>query len=65
VGIRIILKQKKLILIILKNAGMGELPNADKHEDRGANSISDIARTVSSLQLPNLASLRFEYGLHA
>jgi len=51
------LKQKKLILIVLDSVGVGELPDADIYGDRGADTISNIAKTVGGLQLPNLASL--------
>jgi phosphopentomutase len=51
------LKQKKLILIVLDSVGVGELPDADIYGDQGTNTISNIARTVGGLRLPNLASL--------
>jgi phosphopentomutase len=51
------LKQKKLILIVLDSVGVGELPDADIYGDRGTNTISNIAKNVGGLKLPNLGSL--------
>jgi phosphopentomutase len=51
------LKQKKLILFVLDNVGVGELSDAGLCGDQGTNTISNIARTVGGLRLPNLAFL--------
>jgi phosphopentomutase len=51
------LRQKKLILIVLDSVGVGELPDADIYGDRNANTISNTAKAVNGLRLPNLASL--------
>jgi phosphopentomutase len=52
-----VLKQRKLILIILDSVGVGALPDANFYGDAGTNTIANIARSVGGLRLPNLASL--------
>jgi phosphopentomutase len=52
-----VLKQRKLILIILDSVGVGALPDANLYGDAGTNTISNIAYSVGGLQLPNLASI--------
>jgi phosphopentomutase len=50
-------QQTKLILIVLDSVGVGELPDAGKYGDRGANTIAHVAREAGGLRLPNLAAL--------
>ncbi len=47
----------KIILIVLDSAGIGALPDAEKYNDAGANTIGNIAKSVKDFNLPNLAKL--------
>ena len=48
---------KNFFIIVLDGVGIGELPDAGKYKDEGSNTLSNIARTVGGLKLPNLESL--------
>ena len=49
---------KKIILIVLDSAGVGELPDAVSYNDRGANTIGHIFDLAGkSFSLPNMAKL--------
>ncbi len=47
---------RRVILIVLDSAGIGELPDAATYEDQGSNTLGNIAR-VTPLGLPTLRSL--------
>lgn len=47
----------QVILIVLDSAGVGALPDAEKYNDAGANTLGNIAKAVSNFNLPNLAKL--------
>ncbi|MDO8734424.1 MAG: phosphopentomutase [Elusimicrobiota bacterium] len=47
----------KIILIVLDSAGIGALPDAEKYNDAGANTLGNIAKSVKDFNLPNLAKL--------
>ena len=49
---------KRIFLIVLDSFGIGELPDADKFGDAGANTLKSVS-TSPKLQIPNLIS----YGL--
>jgi phosphopentomutase len=42
------------VLLILDGVGVGELPDAANYGDQGSNTISNIARHIGSIDLPNL-----------
>jgi len=44
------------IVIVLDGVGIGELPDAEKYNDKGSNTIVNIAEAVGGLKLPNLES---------
>ena len=44
------------IVIVLDGVGIGELPDAEKYNDKGSNTLVNIAEAVSGLKLPNLES---------
>ena len=44
-------------LIILDGVGIGELPDADNYGDKGSDTLSNIAKVVGGLNLPNLESM--------
>lgn len=48
---------KNFFVIVLDGVGIGELPDAGKYNDEGSNTLSNIARTVGGLKLPNLESM--------
>jgi phosphopentomutase len=43
--------------VVLDSVGCGDAPDADLYGDVGANTLSNIARTVDGLTLPNMAAL--------
>ena len=47
----------RVFLIVLDGVGMGELPDADRYGDRGANTLLHVAEHVSGLRLPTLQRL--------
>ena len=47
----------RAIIIILDSVGIGQLPDAEKYGDRGCNTLGNIARAVSGLNLPQLARM--------
>ncbi len=42
------------IIVLLDGVGVGELPDADKFGDVGSSTLSNIAKAVNGLSLPNL-----------
>ena len=48
---------KRCIVIVLDGVGIGELPDAAKYNDKGANTIVNIAEHTDGLNLPNLCKL--------
>lgn len=49
----------RAIIIVLDGVGVGELPDAEQYNDKGSNSLGNLAEKVGGLSLPNLES----YGL--
>ncbi len=47
----------KIILIVLDSVGVGELPDAEKYNDAGANTLGHITESIKNFDLPNLAKL--------
>ncbi len=45
------------VIIILDGVGVGELPDASNYDDRGSNTLGNLARHVNGLYLPNLQEL--------
>lgn len=48
---------KRVIIVVLDSAGIGELPDAAKYGDEGSNTLGNIAASVSGFSLPNLEKL--------
>ncbi|MGB9857274.1 MAG: phosphopentomutase [Dictyoglomaceae bacterium] len=48
---------KRVILIVLDGVGIGELPDAYKFNDKGSNTLANIAKAIGGLNLPNLEKL--------
>lgn len=51
----------RMIVIVLDGVGAGEAPDAALYGDRGSNSLSNTARAVGGLDLPNFAEMGFGY----
>ncbi|MEW6556176.1 MAG: phosphopentomutase [Elusimicrobiota bacterium] len=47
----------KIILIVLDSVGVGALPDAEKYNDVGTDTLGNIAKSVKDFNLPNLAKL--------
>ena len=47
----------RVVLIVLDSVGIGSLPDADRFNDHGANTLSHIYRERGRLDLPNLCTL--------
>ncbi|MGE5429680.1 MAG: phosphopentomutase [Syntrophomonadaceae bacterium] len=45
------------VIIVLDGIGAGELPDADKYNDSGSNTLGNMARAVGGLNLPNLEAM--------
>lgn len=54
------MKFKRIFLIVIDSVGVGEMPDADKFGDVGANTIGNLAKEVGGINLPVLES--FGYG---
>ncbi len=48
---------RRVVLIILDACGIGELPDAKLYNDEGSNTITNTAKALGGLKLPNLAKL--------
>ncbi len=51
------MKINRVVLIVLDSVGIGALPDAHEYNDEGSNTLGNIAKLYSALQLPNLTSL--------
>jgi len=51
----------RVTVIVLDGVGAGEAPDAAVYGDVGSNSLSNTARVVGGLHLPNMAQLGFGY----
>lgn len=47
----------RVFLVVLDGVGIGELPDADRYGDRGANTLAHVAAHAGGLRLPVLESL--------
>lgn len=52
---------KRVIVIVLDGVGAGEAPDANAYGDVGSNSLSNTAKAVGGLRMPNLESLGLGY----
>lgn len=48
---------KRIAVIVLDGVGAGELPDADDYGDIGSNSLSNTARVLGGLNLPNMGEM--------
>ncbi|MEJ2054278.1 MAG: phosphopentomutase [Calditrichaceae bacterium] len=49
--------KKRAIVIIIDGVGVGEMPDAAKYGDEGSNTLSNMAKVLDGLNLPNLEKL--------
>ncbi|HAF61552.1 MAG TPA: phosphopentomutase [Anaerolineaceae bacterium] len=47
----------RIAVIVLDGVGAGELPDADEYGDRGSNSLSNTARVLGGINLPNMGEI--------
>lgn len=45
------------VIIVLDGIGAGELPDAGKYNDKGSNTLGNMAKVMGGLNLPNLKSM--------
>lgn len=48
---------KKIILVVTDSLGVGELPDAEKYGDKGADTLGHIVEKCGGLKIPNLINL--------
>jgi phosphopentomutase len=51
------MKIDRIAVIVLDGVGAGELPDAEKYGDSGSNSLSNTARALGGLNLPNMGKM--------
>jgi phosphopentomutase len=51
------MKINRVIIIVLDGFGCGEMPDAGKFGDNGANTLANVAKAVGGMDLPNLSAL--------
>ena len=54
------MKYKRIFLIVIDSVGVGEMPDAERFGDLGANTIGNLAKATGGVHLPVLES--FGYG---
>jgi phosphopentomutase len=52
---------QRMIVIVLDGVGAGEAPDAADYGDVGSNSLSNTARVVGGLHMPNMEAIGFGY----
>ena len=48
---------KRAIVIIIDGVGVGELPDAEKYDDIGSDTLGNLSHETKGLNLPNLEKL--------
>ncbi|MED3624920.1 phosphopentomutase [Neobacillus thermocopriae] len=48
---------KRIFLIVMDSVGIGEAPDADKFDDKGADTLGHIAEKMNGLKMPNMGKL--------
>ncbi len=51
------MKIERIAVIVIDGVGVGELPDANKYGDSGSNTLSNIARVLGGLELPNMGGI--------
>ncbi|WP_188453737.1 phosphopentomutase [Virgibacillus oceani] len=50
-------KFKRVFLVVMDSVGIGEAPDAEKFNDKGADTLGHIAEHMNGLDMPNMAKL--------
>lgn len=53
------MKYKRIFTIVMDSVGCGEMPDAERYGDRGADTIGHIAKTVGGLTMPAMEKLGY------
>ena len=53
------MKYKRFFTIVMDSVGCGEMPDAERYGDRGADTIGHIAKTVGGLTMPAMEKLGY------
>jgi phosphopentomutase len=56
-GINVSHTYKRVFLIVMDSVGIGEAPDAEKYNDKGADTLGHIAEHRGGLNMPNMAKL--------
>src|SRR5690625_2613444 len=48
---------KRIFLIVMDSVGIGEAPDAEKFNDKGADTLGHIAKHMNGLHMPNIGEL--------
>lgn len=48
---------KRIFLVVMDSVGIGEAPDAEKFNDKGANTFGHIAERINGLNMPNMGKL--------
>jgi len=48
---------KRVFLVVMDSVGIGEAPDAEQFDDKGANTLGHIAERMNGLNMPNMGSL--------
>ena len=51
------MKIERITVIVIDGVGAGELPDASKYGDTGSNTLSNTARVLGGLELPNMGAM--------
>jgi len=51
------MKIERITVIVIDGVGVGELPDASKYGDTGSNTLSNTARVLGGLKLPNMGEM--------
>ena len=47
----------RVFILVMDSVGIGELPDAAEYQDQGSNTLSNVAKAIGGLDLPNLRKL--------
>lgn len=48
---------KRVFLVVMDSVGIGEAPDAEQFNDKGAHTLGHIAERMNGLNMPNMGSL--------
>ena len=56
-NLRQVHKYKRVFVIVVDSMGIGEMPDAEEYEDKGADTLGHIAEKQTSFKIPNLQKM--------